>query len=74
MDKQKILEWIEKSISDLEEEQAYNENSHKNGTYPTWIPKEKSGLHQVLSNWWGYESLIIQLDNIKKLINRHDFE
>jgi len=74
MEKQKILEWIDKSIKGLEKEQLYNENSYKNGTFPTWIPKEKSGLHQVLNNWWGYESLILQLDNIKKLINRGDFE
>lgn len=74
MNKQKILEWIDKSIKGLEEEQLYNENSHENGTFPTWIPKEKSGLHQVINNWWGYESLILQLDNIKKLINSGDFE
>lgn len=74
MNKQKILEWIDEFISGLEKELEYNENSYKNGTFPTWIPKEKSGLHQVLNNWWGYASLILQLDYIKKLINRGDFE
>lgn len=68
MNKQKILEWLDKGISEVKKEQTYNENSHKNGTFPTWVSKEKGGLHQVMNNWYGYESIILQLDNIKNLL------
>ena len=69
----KFKDYLDKSIKDLEKEQAYNEQLHKDGKNPGWIPENKSTLPQVLGNWWGYEVLICQLSNIKKLIRRGEF-
>lgn len=70
----KLKDYLDKSIKDLEKEQAYNEQLYKDGENPGWVPENKSILPQVLNNWWGYEVLICQLDNIKKLIRRGEFE
>jgi soluble cytochrome b562 len=74
MDKEKLLKWIDESINSLEKEQKHNEVEHKNGDFPHWKSKAESGLHDILDNWWGYQSLIFQLDNIKKLINKGNFD
>ena len=70
----KFKDYLDKSIKDLEKEQAYNEQLHKDGENPRWVPENKSNIFQMLENWWGYEVLINQLDNIKKLIKRGEFD
>lgn len=70
----KLKDYLDKSIKDLTKEQAYNEQLYKDGENPGWVPENKSNLFQMLENWWGYEVLISQLDNIKKLIRRGEFD
>ena len=70
----KFKDYLDKSIKDLEKEQAYNEQLHKDGENPRWVPENKSNIFQMLENWWGYEVLINQLYNIKKLIRRGEFD
>jgi soluble cytochrome b562 len=75
MDKEKLLIWIEKSISDLEAERDHNEDEYKKGKFPHWKHKDYGyGLGEVMDSYWGYQSLIFQLDNIKKLINKGNFD
>ena len=74
MNKEKILTWIQESIKKLEKERELNESLYKDGKNPCWISKENGGLHQPMSNWWGYQSLIWSLENIEKLINKGEFD
>lgn len=74
MNKENFLKWIDESINKLEKEQEHNEIEHKSGNFHHWKSKEKSGLHEIMDNWWGYQTLIFQLDNIKKLINKGNFD
>lgn len=70
----KLKDYLDKSIKSLEKEQKYNEELHKDGENPNWTPENKSTLSQVMDNWWGYETMILQLDNIKKLLMRGEFD
>lgn len=74
MKKEKILKWIENSVQSLADERDYNEISYKDGENPEWISKENGNLFQPMTNYWGYMSLIWQLENIKKLINEGEFD
>lgn len=75
MNKEKLLTWIEKSISDLEIERDNNEEKYKNGEYPHWKHKDYGfGMGEVMDSYWGYCTLIFQLYNIKKLINKGNFD
>lgn len=73
MNKDKILEWIDNSIKSLKDEQGYNENSHKEGTFSNWQSKDEGSFSAVMDNWWGYQVLIWQLENIKKQIDDGEF-
>lgn len=74
MKKEKILTWIQDSIKSLEKERDYNENSHKEGTFRNWQSKDEGSFSAVMDNWWGYQVLIWQLENIKKQIDNGDFD
>ena len=71
MDKEKLLKYIDESLADLIDEQWYNEYLYKAGDNPNWIPKDKG--HLPLDSWHGYESMILQLETIKKRIINEDF-
>lgn len=73
MDKDKLLNYIDKAIANLEDEQDYNEYSYKKGKNPHWVPEENATCTDVMDNWWGYEALILQLEQIKKRIINEDF-
>ena len=74
MNKDKILEWIEKSIQELTNECDYNEKLYKEGKNKEWISKDNGDMFQPMCNYYGYMSLVFQLNNIKKLINSGEFD
>ena len=74
MKKEKILEWIEKSIQELTNECDYNEKLYKEGQNKEWISKDNGDMFQPMYNYWGYMSLVFQLNHIKKLINNGEFD
>ena len=73
INKEELLKYIDESLADLTDEQEYNEHLYKKGRNPKWTPKDKAMVLNVLYNWWGYESLILQLENLKKRICKEDF-
>ena len=74
MKKEKILEWIANSISNLNAECDRNETEYHEGNNPGWVSKENGSLFDTIESWWGYQSLISQLKNIKKLIDKGEFD
>ena len=74
MKKEKILEWIEKSVNELTAERDDNEAEFKNGNNPEWISEKNGNMFQPMNNYWGYNALIWQLEHIKKLINNGEFD
>jgi len=71
INKKELLKYIDESLADLIDEQWYNEYLYKAGDNPNWVPKDKG--HLPLDSWYGYESMILQLETIKKRIINEDF-
>ena len=71
INKEELLKYIDESLADLTDEQWYNEYLYKAGDNPHWVPKDKG--HLPLDSWYGYESLIMQLENLKKRVLKEDF-
>ena len=71
MNKEELLKYIDESLADLKDEQEYNEYLYNQGRNSSWISKDKG--HLPLDSWYGYESLILQLETIKKRIIKEDF-
>ena len=74
MNKEELLKYIDESLADLKDEQWYNEYLYKAGDNPYWVPEGKAKVTDIMDNWWGYESLIMQLENIKKRIINEQFD
>lgn len=73
INKEELLKYIDESLADLTDEQWYNEYLYKAGDNLHWVPKDKAKVTDILNNWWGYESLILQLENLKKRVLKEDF-
>lgn len=74
MKKEKILTWIQESIKSLENERDYNEDEYKKGENVVWTAKDEGNMFEPMCNYWGYQSLIWQLQNIERLINKGEFD
>lgn len=74
MNKEDILKYIDESLADLKDEQWYNEYLYKAGDNPYWVSEDKAKLTDIMDNWWGYEALIMHLEEIKKRIINEQFD